>query len=86
MTENISDKVKAVVSEKLGVPLEKVTDEARFIDDLGADSLDTVDLVMSLEDSFSIEITDEEAQKIQSVKDALSFIEKRCCKCGCANK
>ncbi|MDR1235926.1 MAG: acyl carrier protein [Holosporaceae bacterium] len=78
MSENIADKVKSIVAEKLGVDESKVVDDARFIDDLGADSLDTVELVMALEEQFNIEITDEEGQNIQSVKDAISFIQNKC--------
>ncbi|MCR5224556.1 MAG: acyl carrier protein [Alphaproteobacteria bacterium] len=78
MSENIADKVKAVIADKLGVDLSKVTENARFIDDLGADSLDTVELVMALEEEFGIEIPEDEGQEIQSVQDAISFIEKKC--------
>lgn len=75
MSDTISDRVKAAISEKLGVDIAKVTDEARFIDDFGADSLDTVDLVMALEDEFGVEISTKDSQSIQSVKDAINFIE-----------
>ena len=75
MSDTISDRVKAAISEKLGVDIAKVTDEARFIDDFGADSLDTVDLVMALEDEFGVEISTKDSQSIQSVKDAIDFIE-----------
>ncbi len=78
MSENIADKVKAIVADKLGVDASKVTESARFIDDLGADSLDTVELVMALEEEFGIEIPEDEGQAIQSVQDAISFIEKKC--------
>ncbi|GHU12950.1 acyl carrier protein [Alphaproteobacteria bacterium] len=78
MSDNIADKVKGIISEKLGVDIEKVKDEARFIDDFGADSLDTVDLVMALEEQFEIEISDKEGQEIQSVEDAISFIRSKC--------
>ncbi|MDR2781545.1 MAG: acyl carrier protein [Holosporaceae bacterium] len=78
MSENIADKVRSIIAEKLGVDASKVVDEARFIDDLGADSLDTVELVMALEEQFGIEITDDEGQDIQSVKDAISFIQNKC--------
>lgn len=77
MTDNISNKVKEIISEKLGVDIEKVTDEARFIDDFGADSLDTVDLVMALEETFNIEISNNESQEIQSVADAIKYVEKK---------
>tara|TARA_B100000579_G_C22153718_1_gene542047 strand:- start:218 stop:457 length:240 start_codon:yes stop_codon:yes gene_type:complete len=75
MTENISGKVKKMVAEHLGVEEAKVTDEANFIDDLGADSLDTVELVMAFEEEFGAEISDSEAEKILTVGDAIKFIE-----------
>lgn len=77
MSDNISNKVKEIISDKLGVDIEKVTNEARFIDDFGADSLDTVDLVMALEEAFNIEISNNESQDIQSVADAISYVEKK---------
>ena len=70
-------RVKKIVSEQLGVEEAKITPEAKFADDLGADSLDTVELVMALEDEFDCEIPDEEAEKIVSVADALAYIEKK---------
>ena len=72
----IADRVKKIVVEHLGVEESKVTPEASFIDDLGADSLDTVELVMEFEDEFEISIPDEDAEKIQKVKDAYDYIEK----------
>lgn len=75
MSDTIADRVKAAISEKLGIDIAKVTEEARFIDDFGADSLDTVDLVMALEDEFGVEINNKDSQNIQSVKDAIDFIE-----------
>ena len=77
MTENVANKVKEIIADKLGVDPAKVVDEARFVDDLGADSLDTVELVMALEEELGVEISNEEGQEIQSVKDAVSFIEKK---------
>ena len=77
MTENISGKVKKMVAEHLGVDEAKVTDEANFIDDLGADSLDTVELVMAFEEEFGAEISDSEAEKILTVGDAIKFIESK---------
>jgi len=71
---DIADKVKKIVIEHLGADEDKVTDTASFIDDLGADSLDTVELVMAFEEEFGIEIPDDAAEKIQTVKDAISFI------------
>ena len=70
-----ADRVKKIVVEHLGVEDAKVTDGANFIDDLGADSLDTVELVMAFEEEFGCEIPDEAAEKILTVKDAISFIE-----------
>ena len=72
---NISDRVKAIVVEHLGVEDSKVIDGASFIDDLGADSLDTVELVMAFEEEFEVEIPDDAAEKIQTVKDAVDFLE-----------
>jgi len=77
MTKDISNKVKKMVSNHLGVEELKVTDEANFIDDLGADSLDTVELVMAFEEEFGSEISDSEAEKILTVGDAIKFIESR---------
>ncbi len=71
----VADKVKAIVAEQLGVKEEEVTDKASFIDDLGADSLDTVELVMALEEEFGIEIPDEDAEKMATVEDAVRYIE-----------
>ena len=75
MAEAVSDRVKAIIAEQLGVKIEEVTDAASFIEDLGADSLDTVELVMALEEEFGIEIADEEAEKMSSVGDAIKHIE-----------
>ena len=72
---DISDRVKAIVVEHLGVGDSKVIDGASFIDDLGADSLDTVELVMAFEEEFEVEIPDDAAEKIQTVKDAVDFLE-----------
>ena len=77
MTDNIASKVKKMVADHLGVDEVKVTDEANFIDDLGADSLDTVELVMSFEEEFGSEISDSEAEKILTVGDAIKFIESK---------
>ena len=77
MTKDISSKVKKMVADHLGVEEIKVTDEANFIDDLGADSLDTVELVMAFEEEFGAEISDSEAEKILTVGDAIKFIESR---------
>ena len=74
---DISERVKKIVIEHLGVDEEKVTDGASFIDDLGADSLDTVELVMAFEEEFKCEIPDDIAEKIGTVKDAVNFIEEK---------
>ena len=71
---DIAERVKKIVVEHLGVDAAKVTDNASFIDDLGADSLDTVELVMAFEEEFSVEIPDDAAEKIVAVKDAVDFI------------
>ena len=77
MTKDISSKVKKMVADHLGVEELKVTEEANFVDDLGADSLDTVELVMAFEEEFGSEISDNEAEKILTVGDAIKFIESR---------
>ena len=77
MSDDVSSKVKKMVADHLGVEELKVTDEANFIDDLGADSLDTVELVMAFEEEFGSEISDSEAEKILTVGDAIKFIESR---------
>ena len=69
------DKIKEIVIDKLGVEEAKVTVDAKFIDDLGADSLDTVELIMEIEEVFGLDIPDEDAEKIQSVKDVLDYIK-----------
>ena len=73
---DISERVKKIVVEHLGVDESKVSDDASFVDDLGADSLDTVELVMEFEKEFNIDIPDEEAEKLRTVGDAVSYIEK----------
>ena len=77
MTKDISGKIKKMVADHLGIDESKVTDEANFIDDLGADSLDTVELVMAFEEEFGAEISDTEAEKILTVGDAIKFIESK---------
>ncbi len=72
---NVLEKVKKIVVENLGVEPEKVTEKSSFIDDLGADSLDTVELVMAFEEEFGCEIPDNEAEKILTVEDAVKYIE-----------
>ena len=77
MTKDVSSKVKKMVADHLGVEETKVIEEANFIDDLGADSLDTVELVMAFEEEFGSEISDTEAEKILTVGDAIKFIESK---------
>ena len=74
--KTIEQRVKDIIVEQLGVNADQVTPEAKFIEDLGADSLDTVELVMALEEEFGIEIPDEDAEKITRVKEATDYIEK----------
>jgi acyl carrier protein len=71
---NIEERVKKIVAEQLGVKLEEVKNESSFVDDLGADSLDTVELVMALEEEFETEIPDEEAEKINTVQAAIDYV------------
>ncbi len=73
----VAEKVKAIVAEQLGVKIEEVKNEAKFIDDLGADSLDTVELVMALEEEFGAEIPDEDAEKLTTVGEAIKYIEEK---------
>ena len=77
MAEAVADRVRAIIAEQLGVKIEEVTDAASFIEDLGADSLDTVELVMALEEEFGIEIPDEDAEKMSSVGDAIKYISSK---------
>ena len=70
----VEQQVKAIVAEQLGVKQEQVTNDASFVDDLGADSLDTVELVMALEEEFEIEIPDEDAEKITTVQQAITYV------------
>ena len=77
MSDNsIEEKVRSIIVDQLGVESDKVTADAKFIEDLGADSLDTVELVMAFEENFDIEVPDEEAEKLQSVADVVAYIEK----------
>lgn len=73
---DIEAKVKEIIINELGVEMEKVTPEASFVEDLGADSLDTVELVMAFEEEFGMEIPDEDAEKLQTVGDAINYIQK----------
>ena len=74
---SVAEKVKSIIVEQLGVKPDQVVPTASFVNDLGADSLDTVELVMALEEEFGIEIPDEEAEKILTVQDAVKYIEKK---------
>ena len=74
---SVEERVKKIIVEQLGVNAEQVTNNAKFIDDLGADSLDTVELVMALEEEFGLEIPDEEAQKIGTVQSAIDYINSK---------
>jgi acyl carrier protein len=73
----VDERVKKIIADQLGVEQDEVTPEASFVDDLGADSLDTVELVMALEEEFGIEIPDEEAEKILTVQQAVDYIKER---------
>ena len=75
--KTIEQRVKEIIVEQLGVNADQVTPDAKFIEDLGADSLDTVELVMALEEAFDVEIPDEDAEKIRTVQDAIDYIDKR---------
>ena len=73
----VESKIKTIIAEQLGVKPEEVTPNASFVDDLGADSLDTVELIMALEEEFSVEIPDEDAEKMKTVGDAIKYIEEK---------
>ncbi|MCU4136879.1 acyl carrier protein [Buchnera aphidicola (Sitobion avenae)] len=75
--KNIEKRIKKIISEKLDIKEEKIFNESYFIDDLGADSLDTVELIMALEEEFDIEISDEEAEKINTVQKSIDYIKSR---------
>jgi acyl carrier protein len=75
-TSDIAKRARTVIAEQLMVDVEEVTDEASFVDDLGADSLDTVELIMEFEDEFGVEISDEDAEKISTVGEAVAYLEK----------
>ena len=72
---SVEDKIKKIIAEKLSVDPEEVVPEAAFVDDLGADSLDLVELIMSMEEEFDIDISDEDAEKLATVKDAIAYID-----------
>ncbi len=75
LPEETVGKIKSLIAEQLGVDLDQVTDDASFIDDLGADSLDTVELVMALEEEYGVDIPDEDVEKVTTVKDIIAYIE-----------
>jgi acyl carrier protein len=72
---SVEDKVRKIIAEKLGVDIEEIVPEASFVDDLGADSLDLVELIMSMEEEFDTDIPDEDAEKIQTVQDAFNYVQ-----------
>jgi acyl carrier protein len=74
---SVQERVKAIIVEQLGVDAEEVVPDASFVEDLGADSLDTVELIMAFEEEFGVEISDDDAEKIRKVRDAVDYIEKR---------
>ena len=74
---SVEERVKKIIAEKLSVDLEEVVPEASFVDDLGADSLDLVELIMSMEEEFDTDISDEDAEQITTVKDAIDYIDKQ---------
>ncbi|MFA5261619.1 MAG: acyl carrier protein [Candidatus Omnitrophota bacterium] len=76
----VEEKIRSIIAEQLGVKVDEVTSQASFIDDLGADSLDTVELIMALEEEFSVEIPDEDAEKMTTVGDAIKYIEEKAVK------
>jgi acyl carrier protein len=75
--EQITRRLKEIIAEQLGISEEEIVPEASFVDDLGADSLDLVELIMALEEEFDMEISDEDAEKIQTVQDAINYIAER---------
>ena len=74
-SEEIAERIKSIIVEQLGVSMEEVTPEASFIEDLGADSLDIVELIMALEEEYDMEIPDEDAEKIQTVEDVINYVQ-----------
>lgn len=74
---SVEERVKSIIVEQLGVDAEEVNSDASFVEDLGADSLDTVELIMAFEEEFGVEISDDDAEKIRKVRDAVEYIDKR---------
>ena len=77
---SVEERVKSIIVEQLGVDADEVNPDASFVEDLGADSLDTVELIMAFEEEFGVEISDDEAEKIKKVRDAVEYIDKRAAK------
>ncbi|MCI4626137.1 MAG: acyl carrier protein [Candidatus Magnetoovum sp. WYHC-5] len=77
MGQDVQEKVKEIISKQLGIDIAQVKSEASFVEDLGADSLDTVELVMAFEEAFGVQIPDEDAEKITKVQDAIDYIQKK---------
>lgn len=75
LSEETVGKIKSLIAEQLGVDIEKVTDDASFVEDMGADSLDTVELVMALEEEYGVDIPDEDVEKVTTVKDVIAYID-----------
>lgn len=82
MPELVAEKVRNIVSKQMGVSNDKITEQTSFVNDLGADSLDTVELIMEFENAFDMNIPDEDAEKIQTIGDAINYIEEKVNKCG----
>ncbi len=82
MPESVAEKIRGIVSKQMGVNNEQITEQTSFVNDLGADSLDTVELIMEFENAFDMNIPDEDAEKIQTIGDAINYIEERVNKCG----
>jgi len=74
---NTEKKIKSIIADQLGIPEEEITNDASFVEDLGADSLDIVELIMAMEEEFEIEIPDEDAEKLLNVRDAFEYVKKR---------
>lgn len=82
MPESVAEKIRGIVSKQMGVNNDQITEQTSFVNDLGADSLDTVELIMEFENAFDMNIPDEDAEKIQTIGDAINYIEERVNKCG----